>query len=75
MRRLKRVRVWKMARFVEPETLLADQEGGGGGSKEDGCRAHGTDQSAPMPLSPPPPFKILFQLCSLIIDGRKREFW
>ena len=48
VRRLKRVRVWKMARFVEPETLLADQGGGGGrGRKEDGCRAHGTDQSAP----------------------------
>ena len=35
MRRLKRVRVWKMARFVEPETLLADE----GGRKEDGSRA------------------------------------
>ena len=47
-----------MARFVEPETLLADQGGGGGGGrKEDGCRAHGTDQSAPISSSCPLRYK------------------
>ena len=39
VRRLKRVRVWKMARFVEPETLLAWEEGREVRRKEDGSRA------------------------------------
>ena len=48
VRRLKRVRVWKMARFVEPETLLASEEGRGRCAGRKMGLAHGNTHSAPL---------------------------